>query len=49
MRVQKICDMQEVSIKGVRPGYMGHITYMSDEIIKVAEKGDFDFGNKRII
>jgi hypothetical protein len=35
---QRLCDANEEKPKGVRLGYMGHLTYISDETCKLFDK-----------
>ena len=40
---QRNNDSQCLQPRGVRLGYMGHLTYISDEVVKLGEKcGDLD-------
>ncbi|KAI9337958.1 SIT4 phosphatase-associated protein-domain-containing protein [Obelidium mucronatum] len=41
---QRRNDLEVLQPKGVRLGYMGHLTYISDEVVKLAEKCLDDFG-----
>jgi hypothetical protein len=45
---QKESDAEQAKPKGIRTGYMGHLTYISDEAIKVYDKCGNELGEKII-
>ncbi|KAJ3120837.1 hypothetical protein HK098_004202 [Nowakowskiella sp. JEL0407] len=42
---QRLNDYEVEQPKGVRLGYMGHLTYIADEVVKLVEKCLEDFGD----